>query len=525
MFDLQRAADLVGLAILVFGVLLVLVVAISLYSRWLVKVPPNAAAVITGQRGYRIVRGGSTLVVPVLERIDLLSLEVITISVKIGGAYTKEGVPVSVETVAVVKVRGDDVSVRSASERFLGMTRAQIHDIVNETLTGHLRSILGILTVEEINADRQAFASKVAEESAVDLERMGVGIDVLTVQHISDDLGYLDSLGRRRTAEVLRDAEIGEAEAQRDAMIRSSAALQEGETARAISQANIASAQRDRDVKMADYQSEVNAAQAKAQQAGPLADATARQQVTVEEVRIEQLRTQGQIAVQEQEVMRRERELEATVIKPADAERQAAIMRADGQRQAMVTMAEAEAKKLEFDGTGQGEQIRLVGQAEADVTKAKAEARREELVAEADGERARLLAVAEGQRASLLAEAEGKDRLAAALNAYEAAAVQLTLGQLFVEKLPEMVEGASRPLSQIDKFTIIDTGGGGSNPLGKLSSVVPANVLAFVQSFEAVTGIDLKAAFDNRSGQRATAAETPPADESGPAPTPPTATP
>ncbi|MSQ10498.1 MAG: flotillin family protein [Dehalococcoidia bacterium] len=146
---------------------------------------------------YRIVQGGSTLVVPVLERIDLLSLEVITISVKIGGAYTKEGVPVSVETVAVVKIRGDDVSVRSASERFLGMTRVQIHDIVNEALTGHLRSILGILTVEEINVDRQAFASKVAEESAVDLERMGVGIDVLTVQHISDDLGYLDSLGRR----------------------------------------------------------------------------------------------------------------------------------------------------------------------------------------------------------------------------------------------------------------------------------------------------------------------------------------
>lgn len=219
-------------------------------------------------------------------------------------------------------------------------------------------------------------------------------------------------------------------------------------------------------------------------------------------------------------MLRRERELEATVIKPADAERQAAIMRAEGQRQAIVTLAEADAKKAEFDGTGQGEQIRLVGQAEADVTKAKAEARREELVAEADGEKARLLAIAEGQRASLLAEAEGKERLAEALNNYDGAAIQLTLGQLFVEKLPEMVEGASRPLSNIDKFTVIDTGGNGSGPLGKLSSVVPANLLGFVQSFEAVTGIDLKAAFDNR-GRPSTNGHTPDTEE--PPAAPPTA--
>lgn len=501
--------DLLPSALLIFGVLFALVVIIGTYSAWLVKVPPNVAAVITGRRGFRIVKGGSTMVIPILERLDLLSLEVITIPLKIPGAYTKEGVSVTVDAVAVVKIKSDDVSLRNAAERFLGMSRDQIHAIVNETLTGHLRSILGILTVEEINADRQAFAGKVAEESTVDLERMGMGIDVLTIQHISDDLGYLDSLGRRRTAEVLRDAQIGEADAQRDAMIRSSQALQEGQSAKAASEANIALAQRDRDIKMAGYQAEVNSAKATAEQAGPLADAQARQQVVVEEVRVEQVRTQGQISVQEQEVLRKQRELEATIIKPADAERQAAILRAEGERQAKVTLAEAEAKELEFEGAGQGERARKIGTAEAEVTKLKADARRSELVAEADGERAKLLAQAEGhrasllagaegQRAALLAEAEGKQRLAEALNAYQSAAVHLTLSQAFIQTLPQMVEGAARPLGQIGNLTVIDTGGGGNGggPLARLSAVVPANLLAFMESFQAVTGIDLKAGLE-----------------------------
>lgn len=501
--------DLITSGLLMFGVLVAIVVALRAYSAYLIKVPPNTAAVITGRRGFRVVKGGSTLVIPIIERLDLLSLEVITIPLKISGAYTKQGVPVSVDAVAVVKIRSDDVSVRNAAERFLGMSRDQIHSIVNETLTGHLRSILGILTVEEINADRQAFASKVAEESAVDLERLGMGIDVLTVQHISDEMGYLDSLGRRRTAEVLRDAQVGEADAQRDSMIRSSQALQEGQSAKAQSEANIALAQRDRDIKMADYQAEVNAAQARAQQAGPLAEAQARQQVVVEEVKVDQVRTQGQISVQEQEVLRRQKELEATVIKPADAERQAAILRAEGEKQAKVTLAEADAKELEFEGLGQGERIRKIGLAEAEVTKVKADARRSELVAEADGEKARLLAVAEGQRASLLAEAEGKERLAQALNAYQGAAIQLTLSQAFIQNLPQMIEGAARPLGQISNFTVIDTGGDGGGPLGKLSAVVPANVLAFVRSFEATTGIDLKAAWEGVAGRRT---GSPPAD-------------
>ncbi len=136
--------------------------------------------------------------------------------------------PVSVKAVANVKIRGDDTSLQAAAERFLGMTPTTIQQVIFQTLEGHLRSILGTLTVEEVNSDRQSFAQKLTSEATVDLEKMGIGVDVLTIQEISDEEDYLNALGKRRTAEVKRDATIGEAEAHRDAKIKSALALQEG---------------------------------------------------------------------------------------------------------------------------------------------------------------------------------------------------------------------------------------------------------------------------------------------------------
>src|SRR5437867_729041 len=218
------------LPLVLLFVVLALFIAAWLFSRNYLKVSPNAVAVLSGRKrklsdgrivGYRMVKGGAALKIPLLEKVEYLSLNVMTIPLEIKRAYTIQGVPVWVKAVANVKIRSEDTSLQAAAERFLGMTHDQIQKVIFQTLEGHLRSILGTLTVEEINNDRQSFAQKLTTEAAADLEKMGLGVDVLTLQEISDEEGYLDALGKSRTAEVKRDATIGEAEATRDAKIKS----------------------------------------------------------------------------------------------------------------------------------------------------------------------------------------------------------------------------------------------------------------------------------------------------------------
>src|SRR5215510_15133407 len=266
-----------------------------LFSRNYLKVSPNAVAVLSGRKrklpdgrvvGYRMVRGGAALRIPLLEKVEYLHLNVLTIPLEIKRAYTLKGVPVSVKAVANVKIRGDETSLHAAAERFLGMPGQEIQRVIFQTLEGHLRSILGTLTVEEVNSDRGSFAQKLTSEAANDLEKMGLGVDVLTIQEVSDEEDYLNALGRRRTAEVKRDAVIGEAEATRDSKIKSAGALQEGEKAKFEADASIAQSQRDFAMRQAQYQAEIETEKAKAAQAGPLSDAKAKQAVVAEEVKV-----------------------------------------------------------------------------------------------------------------------------------------------------------------------------------------------------------------------------------------------
>jgi hypothetical protein len=181
----------ITVALMVLLALLGLFAAMALFARNYIKVPPSEVAIFYGRKhtltdekgnrstvGFRVVRGGAALRVPVLEKVAYLSLNIISIPLRIQRAYTKEGVPVTVEAVANVKIAGDDMSLRGASERFLGMNTDEIKGVIFQTLEGHLRAILGTLTVEEINADRQAFAQKMTDEAAQDLKKMGVNIDI-----------------------------------------------------------------------------------------------------------------------------------------------------------------------------------------------------------------------------------------------------------------------------------------------------------------------------------------------------------
>lgn len=531
--------DVLVVMLIALFILIAFAAITAIISSNIIKVAPSTVAIFSGRKrqmtdpqtgekqvvGYRIVKGGSGVRIPIWERVDYLSLNVITIPLKISSAYTKEGVPVSVDAVANVKIGSDDVSIGNAIERFLGMSPEQIQNVIFQTMEGHLRSILGTLTVEEINTDRQAFAQRMTAESAQDLRRMGIDIDVLTIQQISDPNGYLEALGQKRTAEVKRDAEIGRAEADRDARQRSAAARQEAATAEAKAEAEIASAQRHTNVAKAQYEAAVLSEQARAAQAGPLAQAESQRQVVVAQQNVEQARTEAAIAVQEMEARRKEKELEATVLKQAEAERQAtvitsegakqaAILQAEGDQQATITRAEAQSRESELLGAGEAARVRQIGVADADAKKALADATRIELLAQAEGTKAKLIAEAEGKRASLLAEAEGKTELANALNAYGPEAIRLLMYQSFIEQLPKVVEAAAMPLSQIDRLVLIDGGNGngnghdGSGTLGRYANELPIIVERMTESFAAVTGVDLKQIAKDRLGADTDAEET-----------------
>jgi flotillin len=417
------------------------------------------------------VRGGAGLRLPVLEQVAYLSLNVISIPLKIQRAYTKEGVPVTVEAVANVKIAGDDMSLRSAAERFLGMTVEQIKGVIFQTLEGHLRAILGTLTVEEINADRQAFAQKMTDEAAVDLKKMGVNIDILTIQQISDEEGYLDALGKKRTAEVKRDAVIGEALAQRDAMIQSANADQEGKTKRYEADVTIAQSLRDKETKQAEFNAAIQAKQAEAGQAGPLATAIAKQKVTEQETRIEQVRKAQEVLVQEQEALRKEKELQATVVKPAEAGRQAAILRAEGEKQATIIKAEATQKELEFEGAGEAAKIEKIGRAEA----------------------AKVLAVGEAEaeviKKKMLAEAEGLQKKSEAWKNFNEAAVL----NMLIERMPELAQAFATQLAGIDKINIIELGqgAGGTGGIGRVMGTVGGGMTAMLAMLKDQFGIDV----------------------------------
>ncbi|NDB77267.1 MAG: flotillin family protein, partial [Verrucomicrobia bacterium] len=386
------------------GVVLVALVAViiifAIFASRYTKVGPNEVLVISGRKrrmidpdgktrevGFRIVKGGGVFVWPVFEKVDILSLELLTIDVQTPEVYTSKGVPVKVDGVAQIKIKGDDISIATAAEQFLSKSTEEIKNVAMQTLEGHLRAILGTMTVEEIYQNRDAFASKVQEVAAGDMANMGLGIVSFTIRDIRDTQGYLDALGKPRIAQVKRDAQIAQAEADRDAMIKSSQATQAGQEAKFIADTKIAEAQRDYQSNVAQYQAAVNQKKAESDLAYDLQKYKTGQLVKAEEVQVEIVAKQKQIELQEQEIKRKERELQATVQKPAEAE-----------RQKVETLANARKFQLETEANGAANAAKATGFANADVAKATG-------LAEAEANKARGLANADVAKATGLAQA------------------------------------------------------------------------------------------------------------------------
>jgi flotillin len=478
-------------AFALFGLLFVIIGLGVFYSSRVKKVGPNQALVISGRphrevdevtgeaytTQYRIVTGGRAFIMPVIERVDDLSLELMTIEVTTPDVYTLEGVPVTVDGVAQVKIGSDRTSVRTAAERFLSKSQAEVQHVAHETLAGHLRAILGTLTVEQIYKDRDAFAQQVQEVSADDLRNMGLSIDSFVIKDIQDDQGYLDALGQARTAEVKRDATIGQANAARDATIKSAEARQAGETAKFQAETKIASSSKDYLVQKAEYDQEVNRQRVKADLETDLQQRISQQQIKAEEVQVQVVDKQKQILVQEQEATRKEKELLATVRRPAEAE-----------QFRIETLARAKKFQTETEAAGQAEAIRATGTAEADATKAKG------------------LAQAEVIRRQGLAEAEAMQKKAEAWQQYNQAAII----QQLIDALPEVARAISEPLAKTDRIVVISNGGDGGAGASRVTADV-ANIVAQVPTtIEALTGLDLIQTIRNLPG----ISQAKPSDES-----------
>lgn len=447
---------------------------IFVYAGRVKKVGPNQVLIISGRgegrddtglmkSNFRIVTGGRSFVWPVLERVDDLTLEIMTIDITTPDVPTIQGVPVTVDGVAQVKIGSDENSIRTAAIQFLSRSQDEIKHVAHETLAGHLRAILGTLTVEQLYRDREAFAQKVQEVSGDDMASMGLEIVSFVIKDISDGEGYLEALGRPRIAQVKRDADIGEAEAARDAIIKSAEARQEGEAAKFRAETKIAESEKDYKVEKAAYEAEVNRKTAEAELAYTIQQNIENQKVKAEEVQIEVIAKQKQIEVQEQEVQRKEKELAATVRKPAEAE-----------QHRVRTLADARQYQLKTESEGEAEAIRMRG------------------IGEADAARARGLAQAEVIRKQGLSEAEATAEKAEAWKQYTQAAVI----QQVIDALPEVAAAISTPLAQTDRIVVISSGGeeGSGAGTSKITKDITNIVAQVPTTIEALTGVDLVAA-------------------------------
>jgi len=474
------------------GVLAVAVVGYVLaYLAFLKKAGPNEVIVVSGRGKVKFITGGADMVVPLFHTWNRLSLEVMTLDVTTPEVYTVQGVPVAVDGVAQIKIKKDEASLHAAAERFLGKMPEEIAKIALETVQGHLRAILGTLSVEEIYKNRDQFAQKVQEISAGDLGNMGLGIDSFTIRDLRDKHGYLEALGKPRIAEVKRTAAIAEAVAAMEASIAQADAERETRERQAEAQrlAQVAEAKRDAAVAEANAdkvrrQKEADAtamraaeiAQFQAQQAIAEQQAVANRKRAEAEMAYELQKKTMEIQIQEQEIKRREKELDATIKRQADAKRYEMETLADATRKKIETEAEAEKQRLVL--VADGEKAR--GLAAAAVTEAQG-------LAEAEANKARGLAEAEARKAQGLAEAMAMEKKAEAWQKYNEAAVL----QILAPALPEIARAMAEPLGRIDRITLVNTGGNSELGVARLTAEVAKAVSQVPPVIESLTGVKL----------------------------------
>jgi flotillin len=454
---------IVGLSLLAFIILM------GMLARMFRKAGPNEALIVYGFRGPRVIKGHGTIIFPMVENCRELSLELMSFDVAPQqDLYTKQGVAVTVEAVAQIKVRSDQESILTAAEQFLTKTPPQREGLIRLVMEGHLRGIIGQLTVEQIVKEPEMVADRMRGTCADDMSKMGLEVVSFTIKEVRDKNEYITNMGRPDIVRIKRDAEIATAEAERDTAIRRANATREAAVAKAAadqervlaetqSLAKQAQAQRDLDISKAQFAEQSRKQQAAADKAYELQTNITQQQVIAEQVKVQQIEKEQQIKVQEAEILRHEKELIATVLKEAEIN-----------RQRVEVLAAAEKTRLTMEAEGRAAAIKTQGEAEASIIFQKGEA-----------------------------EAKAMNVKAEAYQEWSQAAVVDRL----ISNLPEVVRAMSEPLSKVDKITIVSTGGdaAGANKItgdmAKMAAQVPA-------LFEALSGMDLRQLMSNITAMR-----------------------
>ncbi|WP_409050764.1 flotillin family protein [Shouchella clausii] len=479
----------VEIMIIIGIVLVILAVLVGVFVTRYRTAGPDEALIVTGsylggknvnmdEAGNRIkiVRGGGTFVMPVFQQAKPLSLLSSKLDVQTPEVYTEQGVPVIADGTAIIKIGGSIGEIATAAEQFLGKTRDDREQEAKEVLEGHLRSILGSMTVEEIYKNRERFSQEVQKVASQDLAKMGLVIVSFTIKDLRDTNGYLESLGKPRIAQVKRDADIATAEADKETRIRQANANMEAQRSEIERATEIAEAEKNNQLKVAAYRSEQEQAKAQADQAYHLQEARSKQEVTEQQMQIQIIERQKQIELEEKEIARRERQYDAEVKKKADADRYSVEQAAAAQKSRQFAEADADKYRVEAMAKAEAERIRVDGLAEAEAERARGEA--------------------EVIRLKGLAEAEAKEKIAEAFEKYGEAAKL----SMLIEMLPDYAREVAAPLANIDKITVVDTGAGGQGSGANKVTGYATDLMAGLQeSLKASSGIDVKELVENLS--------------------------
>ena len=441
-------------AVVVFIALVILVLALQ-YR----KVGPNEALIIAGggkrtltladgtkrKVGYRYRLGGGIFVWPGMEKVFVLPMDVIAVTIRTPEVLTHGGVPIMAEASAQVKIDSSDETIHLAAEQFLGIGRDGIRDVAVNVLEGKVREVIGGMSVEEIYRGRQEFANRVVQAVQADFSRMGLVMLSFALKDISDTQGYIDSLSKPQIAAAKRDAAIAQAETEKESIIKSSQARKEAEVARLQSEAQIAKAQWENEAKKAESQVFVNTKKAQADFSYELERHRLNQDLKKEESKVKQIEKEEAIKIEQLEIVRKEKELEATVVKPADA-----------RKYQIKAEAEAEEFRIAAEARGKSEALKLEGLAEADQIRAKGGA-----------------------------EAEAMTKKAQAWEKYNQAAVL----EMYLKVLPELARAVSEPLAKVDKIVIV----GGDKELGttKITAQVAQVLAQMPEVVKSLTGVDI----------------------------------
>jgi flotillin len=454
LFGIPEMWIFVGLGILT------LLLVIAMFVRMYRKAGPNEALIVYGFRGTRVVKGHGTIIFPMVEACRELSLELMSFDVAPQqDLYTKQGVAVTVEAVAQIKVKSDRESVETAAEQLLTKTPPQREGLIRLVMEGHLRGIIGQLTVEEIVKQPEMVADRMRSTCADDMNKMGLEVVSFTIKEVRDKNEYIVNMGRPDIVRIRRDADVAAAEAERDTAIKRAAATREAAIAKAqadqervqaetLSLAKQAEAQRDMEVKKAAYLEAVKKQQAQADKAYEIQTNVMQQQVVAEQVKVQQVEKQEQIKVQEAEISRREKELIATVLKQAEIE-----------RKRIETLATAESQRLSLEAEGRAASIRTQGEAEAEIIFKKGEA-----------------------------EAKAMNVKAEAYQQWNQAAVVDRL----LSGMPDVVRAMAEPLSKIDRITVVSTGNGDSAGVNKITGDMTKMAAQVPALFEALSGMQIR---------------------------------